>query len=318
MSTPAQSRNGYRVAAAVGVAFIVAPLVMQMWARAPKGAEMMNDFKPFMKPAVIESFQGYMTTINESWDEIDSNPKVLSDGKKLARVESFREEWPAIYEQMGSQMLDVMADQTDNFEAISSLPPFSIFPFAFTGLGAAILGISLTALYSIRKRGTATWQRPALIVLGAALAIGPVAVGMPPKASLGQEMMGSMGGLMTQARFADMQSSFLVLAETEGQLRLDVAAELGNATFTRRLPETAEMLQIWPSMSAEMAPMMGAMVDNLDNFAALKAMPPFDLMPWFFIGPGVLLVLLALRSGPPRAERSPALSTLEVQPRKEG
>jgi hypothetical protein len=41
-----------------------------------------------------------------------------------------------------------------------------------------------------------------------------------------------------------------------------------------------------------MAPMIGAMGDNVDNYLGVDALPPFDLFPWFFVAPGVLLVVL--------------------------
>ena len=42
-----------------------------------------------------------------------------------------------------------------------------------------------------------------------------------------------------------------------------------------------------------MAPMIGAMADNLGNYAAVKALPPFPLFPWFFVLPGLLVVAFA-------------------------
>ena len=54
----------------------------------------------------------------------------------------------------------------------------------------------------------------------------------------------------------------------------------------------------WPRINREMAPFVGVMADNLENFAAVDALPPFALFPWFFVIPGLLaagLGLLALR-----------------------
>jgi hypothetical protein len=36
------------------------------------------------------------------------------------------------------------------------------------------------------------------------------------------------------------------------------------------------------------------MADNLDNYADVDALPRFDLFPWFFVAPGLLLIGLAL------------------------
>ena len=47
------------------------------------------------------------------------------------------------------------------------------------------------------------------------------------------------------------------------------------------------------------------MSDNVDNYEAVDALPSFDLFPWFFVIPGVLvavLALVALRSRPATVE----------------
>ena len=54
----------------------------------------------------------------------------------------------------------------------------------------------------------------------------------------------------------------------------------------------------WPTISNTMAPMIGAMSDNLDNYAGVDALPPFWLFPWFFVAPG----LVPLAAIPGRAQ----------------
>ena len=39
--------------------------------------------------------------------------------------------------------------------------------------------------------------------------------------------------------------------------------------------------------------MVATMSDNVDNYAAVDALPSFDLFPWFFVIPGVLVAGLA-------------------------
>jgi hypothetical protein len=60
------------------------------------------------------------------------------------------------------------------------------------------------------------------------------------------------------------------------------------------LPGVRRFTDDWPKISREMAPMIGAMADNVDNFAAVAALLPFWLFPWFFVAPGVMVVLAAL------------------------
>jgi hypothetical protein len=47
-----------------------------------------------------------------------------------------------------------------------------------------------------------------------------------------------------------------------------------------------------------MAPMIGAMADNVGNFDAVAALPPFWLFPWFFVIPGVAVAALGVAARP--------------------
>ena len=54
----------------------------------------------------------------------------------------------------------------------------------------------------------------------------------------------------------------------------------------------------WQAIVADFAPMIGVMSDNVENFEAVDALPDFPLFPWFFVIPGVLLVVLAVIARP--------------------
>jgi hypothetical protein len=63
--------------------------------------------------------------------------------------------------------------------------------------------------------------------------------------------------------------------------------------YRARFPAIAKFNREWPRISNQMAPMVGAMSDNIDNFRAVDALPPFPLFPWFFVAPGLLLAVLS-------------------------
>ncbi len=47
--------------------------------------------------------------------------------------------------------------------------------------------------------------------------------------------------------------------------------------------------------------MIATMRDNIENFEAVAALPPFPLFPWFFVAPGVIvagMAAVALRRSP--------------------
>ena len=59
----------------------------------------------------------------------------------------------------------------------------------------------------------------------------------------------------------------------------------------------------WVHILNDMTPMIGAMSDNVANYEAVAALPPFALFPWFFVLPGLLVVGFNVAGGPKRARR---------------
>ena len=98
------------------------------------------------------------------------------------------------------------------------------------------------------------------------------------------------------------------LHTTPAQVQQMLAAEF---------PSMAKMLQALPQMSSDFGGLMTAMKNNVpvfervppgldhykplvqtmeanvDNYAAIDAMPRMSLFPWFFVAPGILIVLVA-------------------------
>ncbi|MGH8985046.1 MAG: hypothetical protein ACRDY6_14380, partial [Acidimicrobiia bacterium] len=79
---------------------------------------------------------------------------------------------------------------------------------------------------------------------------------------------------------------------------------LDDGALADEFPAVSELGDDWVGIINDMTPMIGAMSDNVDNYDAVAALPPFRLFPWFFVGPGVLVALLALLGGRDRARRT--------------
>jgi hypothetical protein len=115
-------------------------------------------------------------------------------------------------------------------------------------------------------------------------------------------MMTAFETIETRTKVETIQSYFATIAVGQGSLRLEIEpalrrAGLDAAQIAARFPAVDTLDRGWIAILNDMTPMIGAMSDNVDNYDAIKSLPPFPLFPWFFVAPGLLIVALALVRG---------------------
>ena len=309
---PAQPSRGTApliVAIALGVGLAVAPLVFQMFSRAPKGGDMLDGFRPYMTEEQISDFQGYMQVIDEGVVETEDQVQPDTEASlqldedefadRYALVAGLEEQWPGIDDDM-SDMLDTMERNLDNFAAVDALPPFALFPWFFVIPGVIVAALATAALIARRRGRRARALVVILGVMGIGLIAAPIVFQMFTRAPEGKEMIDDFRPLMTREKVTTIQGYFLTIGGGEGQLRNDVFPDLEAAGGggPEDYPAVDTFLEDWPTINNEFAPMIGAMNDNLENYAAVEALPPFTLFPWFFAIPGLILAGLAFVARP--------------------
>lgn len=313
--TPAPSPRQWPfvVAAVVGVGLIAAPATFRMFDRAPKGAVMIDEFRPFMTEQRITGFGSSLATIDagladaELWLEPHlATIPAPEDGTAPATgsYEQLRDEWPAIQTDM-VDMLDTIEANIDRFEAVDALPDFALFPWFFVGPGVVVLAVSVVGTVRARRGLPTRGAGIALVVLGVAIVAAPAVFQMFTRAPEGGAMIDDFRPLMTESRVREIQGYFLVIGTGEGVIRTRLVPPVSEATGDDPPVDLTRFLEDWPGISNDMAPMIGAMSDNLDNYAAVAALPPFPLFPWFFVIPGVALAALGvfgIRTTPTRQE----------------
>ena len=286
-----RSRLPLLVILAIGIGLAAAPMGFQMFTRAPLGGEMIEEFRPFMTSARLDAFEGHLTTIGAAVESL----RRQGEGLDHPLVAELDEQWADIDAEM-TGMLDTIRDNLDNFAAVAALPPFTLFPWFFLIPGLLLAWAAGAALRAVADgQDVPSRARVALVVLGLGLVAAPAIFQMFSRAPLGGHMIGDFRPLMTEARIQSIQRAFLVIGGAEGAVRTEVLPELEDLGPPVR--ELHEFVEAWPSMAADMAPMIGAMSDNLDNFGAIAALPPFGMFPWFFVVPGLLVAGLALAAG---------------------
>ena len=182
-----------------------------------------------------------------------------------------------------SSMLRTMHGDIGDYQAVRALPPFPLFPWFFVAPGVLLVGVSTWGLLRRRAQRSGKPALVALVVLGLGLVAAPAIFQMWDRAPKGGHMIEDFAPLMTEAKVTKVQGYFLVLADGEAVLRNQmVPAYLSTSTQgseATALPAIEAFSARWPSISSTMAPMIGAMSDNLGNctsgqgHAALSPLP---------------------------------------------
>lgn len=282
----------------IGAGLALAPVGFKMFERAPLGGDMIDDFAPYMTRAKIDTFRGYMADIDAAVAEAaDLRTATVAQGDLTAADYDIQNvmatklvaDWQTIDADMGD-LLDRMDGNMDNYRAVAALPSFDLFPWFFVAPGVLIAGLSIAALVGGRKGHLPRRVLWALVAMGLGVVAAPGIFQMFTRAPKGGEMIDSFRPMMTRERVQNVQGYFITLGAGEGQLRVgaEPAFTAGGGDMAD-FPALTKFSQEWPTVVGEFNPMIATMSDNIDNFAAVDAMPSFPLFPWFFVIPGVLV-----------------------------
>jgi hypothetical protein len=138
----------------VGIGLVLAPVAFQMFDRAPKGATMMRAFKTIETRHKVDQMQGYFSTVavGQGALRLDVVPALRRSGlssRQIARrfpgLTRLDDRWIAILNDL-TPMIGAMSDNVDNYQAISGLPAFGLFPWFFVIPGLLIAGLALLPL----------------------------------------------------------------------------------------------------------------------------------------------------------------------------
>jgi hypothetical protein len=312
----------------IGIGLMLAPAAFQMFSRAPLGGDMIDDFGPYMSTEQVELFRGYLVTVDEAnaesvalqTDLVAAGAITAADDAALVAVKQLNGSWAGINTDL-TDLIDRMGNNIGNYEAVAALPTFDLFPWFFLLPGLIIATLSASILWAQRSGGRPRRRLWALLAVGIAVLLAPAMFQMFSRAPQGRDMIDDFRPMMTRERVQNVQGYFITMGAAEGQLRtqaMQLAEDAGISA--EELPAINEFSSEWPTIVVEFNPMVATMSDNVDNFAAVDALPPFNLFPWFFVVPGALVAGLAafsLRRRPGEHEElTPDLTRTELQGEK--
>jgi hypothetical protein len=147
----------------LGLGLIAAPLIFQMFQRAPAGGHMMTAFKTIETTQNVQQIQGYFGTmaVGQGAIRLEIVPALEASGLSQAQiaakfpdVAALDTNWVHILNDM-TPMIGAMSDNVANYQAIASLPPFALFPWFFVLPGALVAGLAITGGLRQRRPGSA-------------------------------------------------------------------------------------------------------------------------------------------------------------------
>jgi hypothetical protein len=139
-----------------------------------------------------------------------------------------------------------------------------------------------------------------VLVIGLALVIAPLALGMPGKTAAGQRMLNDFRPLMGAAHAQTTANYYNKVFVPLGTVATQFTAAAANPKMQTQLepllPLLTPVLPIFKQVPAGLAwykPLVTTMQVNVNDYAAVDSLPNFNLFTWFFVIPGMLLFLLS-------------------------
>jgi hypothetical protein len=163
-----------------------------------------------------------------------------------------------------------------------------------------------------------------LLAIGVGLIVVPVSMGMFDNTSKGETMVNTFRPIMQPASVAkttyyydkvftplgpfskmmpgvaaDAQKLVPALAQalhmTPAQVQQMMKTQFPSmAVLLQWLPQAVKIFNQVPAGLAHYKPLVTTMNANVGNYAAVDSMPPMSLFAWFFIVPGILVILFDL------------------------
>lgn len=157
----------------------------------------------------------------------------------------------------------------------------------------------------------------AVLAVGLALIVVPFAIGLPGKSAAGTRMMADFRPIMAADQVQKTADYYYQVFVPLGQitpvfsdqnaakfqgyldgmqqagLQIPPAAAKDFTGLVGMMKQAVPIAQQVPAGLEHYKPLVVAMQGNVGDFDQLDALPSFTLFTWFFVVPGILLVLLA-------------------------
>jgi len=156
-----------------------------------------------------------------------------------------------------------------------------------------------------------------VLVIGIVLIVAPLAMGLPGKAAAGERMMGDFQPIMAPDQVQQTADYYFNVFTPLGQItpvftnanatkfqdylqgmqtagiKIPPAAAKDFTGLVGMMKQAVPIATQVPAGLAHYKPLVTTMQGNVSDFKQINSLPSFNLFAWFFMVPGVLLLLLS-------------------------
>jgi hypothetical protein len=286
----------------LGALLVVAPLATGLFAKAASGQQLIDAFAPHLSDDALDRYDADLATLRRGAAAIDvvyRQHRVPAG--RFPGIDEYRAQAPAI-DGRGTGLLTRIRDAEPDYRRVAAIGGFDRVPFLVVAAGLAMAYAGAVLLRGRRAGGAV------LLALAASVAlIGyPFVSELPRGGRAGERLQHALAPVMSTATVRREQQDFVVLVHAVGELD----------TAFRAVPRAGKpgkaldaLVRAWPTISSDLAGLVGAINDNLANDRALADLDDLTrgvgvsglvALPWLLAGAGAFGSVAALAALPRR------------------
>jgi hypothetical protein len=308
-----QRRTVGVIVAAVGIAFIVAVIVNELFTVGPAFERMSDGFRPAMKPAPIAQLQTDLKGLSAVSTEFGTKGlPMLSQalkmtpeqftafmGQRFPAVATGMQQLPAIVTRFQG-VVGTLQNEQGRFAKADAIPtsglPATTVPWGLLGAGIVLLGLGLAVV-----------ARPVRLLIGVAAFVGALLVvvsfafSLPQKASAADTMNTHLQPVYTQQMLTGATSALTTVGAMGQQIQADMLPAFGRqlgmdqqqlgSFLQQNLPAMAAGLQSMPAARGRFQNLVTTFGAHLADYDTLK---PVAFVPivWTMIAGGIVVLVV--------------------------
>ncbi|WP_148045076.1 hypothetical protein [Nocardioides marmorisolisilvae] len=291
----------------LGAALVVVPVVGGLFTKSASGQQLIDAFAPHLTPDSLGRYDTDLHTLRtgtSALDRVYARDHVAPG--RYPGIDAYRSQSEAV-QARATTLLDRIRAAEPDYRKVAGIGGFDRLPFLLVtaGLGLAYAG---GVLLSGRQR--AGGAAALALLASVALAGYPLISSLPEGSRAGHRLQHALAPVMTDATVLREQRDFVLLVHAVGELDTAFRVDSRRGEGGRQL---RALVAAWPTISSDLASLVGAIEDNLDNDAALADLDDLGrplgvsgliAMPWLLVGAGGVGAVAALSALPRRRKEA--------------